>query len=190
MHRSDTGLTADDEWPQFGDCLGSEAGLAGDFSEPDAGLAEVQHRRVVGISSVGDTQDVVAGSTGHRHDVGKAALPELEGGDVRLVVAEELAKFGRVEAVHAAIEARERAVSSTSASNRQAVGVKAIGPDTPAAPWHAQVRDGLTAVGEHHRQVGGDPAGPTNSRAAAARSRPGRPSHRRGCLRAAGKDLR
>ncbi len=47
--------------------------------------------------------------------------------------------------------------SSTAASNRQAVGVEATGPNT--SPWsRSQIRDGLAAISQHHREVGGDPA--------------------------------
>ncbi|BDH12847.1 hypothetical protein HOK021_40260 [Streptomyces hygroscopicus] len=47
-----------DQRPQFGDGFGGVTALAGDLGEADRGLAELDHCPVIGVSRVGDAQDV------------------------------------------------------------------------------------------------------------------------------------
>ncbi|QKV95933.1 hypothetical protein HUT19_32800 [Streptomyces sp. NA02950] len=47
-----------DQRPPFDDGCGGVTALAGDFGEADRGLSELNHRPVVGVSRIGDTQDV------------------------------------------------------------------------------------------------------------------------------------
>ncbi|WJD98258.1 hypothetical protein [Streptomyces antimycoticus] len=101
-----------DERPQFGDGFGGMAGLPSDLGEPDGGLAELQHRPVVRVRGIGDPQDMrrqfqTVTDTAAGADVVQGALPEFEGGDVGLVVADECAELGLVHAMDPAVEPQD-----------------------------------------------------------------------------------
>jgi len=108
-----TSLQAGDERPQLGDGFGGVSGLAGDLGETDGGVAELQHRDMVGVRRVRHAQDVGwqpkgGGDASARWEVVDCAAAVLDHGDVRLVVAEQAPQRGLGQAVYLAVEPQNR----------------------------------------------------------------------------------